>query len=156
MKVDFSDRDLETLRRLNRLRSGGPSPELVALGRKLDSKYEASTRLAVYGSLAPGRSNHGELAGLAGEWIANLAVRGELKEQGWGIHLGFPALRWSPDGALVPAQLFVSADLPGHWPRLDRFEGPDYQRILVPMLDHDGDVAAVANLYQTVDRSMNG
>jgi hypothetical protein len=47
----------------------------------------------------------------------------------------------------VDVQLFVSPDLPGHWDRLDRFEGEDYSRILVPLF-RDRAVVEVANLYQ--------
>lgn len=70
--------------------------------------------LAVYGSLAPGRSNHGQLAGLAGTWVAG-TVRGRLRDNGWGAGLGYPALTLAGDGEAIAVQLFVSADLPAHW-----------------------------------------
>lgn len=75
-----------------------------------------------------------------------LSVTGELVHAGWGDDLGYPALRWSPGGSAVDVQLFVSADLPSHWARLDEFEGSEYLRIVVPVHSQDG-VVALANLY---------
>lgn len=98
-------------------------------------------RLATYGSLAPGRPNHHHLDGLAGRWLAGY-VTGRLVDAGWGAGLGFPALVVDPDGARVDVQVFESPDLPAHWPRLDAFEGEQYQRTLVPVHTPDGDVPA--------------
>ncbi|MFQ5528397.1 MAG: gamma-glutamylcyclotransferase [Thermoanaerobaculia bacterium] len=148
---DFLDSDLGRLERVNRLRSAGAGAEHEEVEAALESRFRASVRLAVYGSLAPGRSNHDQVAELAGEWTSGLSVRGELRELGWGVHYGFPALRWSMSGGEVPVQLFVSEDLPRHWSRLDQFEGSDYVRILVPVLK-DGEVETVANLYEARER----
>lgn len=87
-------------------------------------------RLAVYGSLAPGRSNHHQLAGLAGHWRVG-SVRGRLVAEGWAATEGYPALFLDPEGPVIEIQLFESADLPQHWQRLDDFEGPGYRRIAV-------------------------
>lgn len=97
--------------------------------------------LAVYGTLAPGRSNHHELAGLAGRWSHGW-VRGLLLPQGWGAAAGYPGLLLDDDGALVAVQLFHSDDLPAHWARLDAFEGPGYCRTLVMASTPEGDVPA--------------
>ena len=43
--------------------------------------------------------------------------------------------------------LLTSTDLPAHWDRLDEFEGSEYQRILVPVIDRER-VIAVANIYE--------
>ena len=110
---------------------------------------EPETKLAVYGTLAPGEVNHWQLAGIQGTWSDGF-VRGDLQHTGWGAEHGFPALAWRPDGERVPAKLFVAADLERHWRRLDEFEGDGYRRILVPVED-DGGIIAVANLY--ADRS---
>jgi gamma-glutamylcyclotransferase (GGCT)/AIG2-like uncharacterized protein YtfP len=80
--------------------------------------------LAVYGTLAPGRPHHHQLAGLAGSWSHGW-VRGLLIERGWGAALGGPGMLLDDDGANVAVQLFASADLPQHWARLDALEGPD-------------------------------
>lgn len=85
-------------------------------------------RLAVYGSLAPGQSNHHQLAGLAGEWRA-ATVRGWKVESGWGEAQGYPGLRPDPDGPQVAVLVFSSDDLAAHWARLDAFEGEEYARV---------------------------
>jgi gamma-glutamylcyclotransferase (GGCT)/AIG2-like uncharacterized protein YtfP len=94
-------------------------------------------RLAVYGTLAPGRSNHGQLAGLAGDWSHGV-VRGALHQAGWGAGEGYPGLTLDPEGAEVPVQVFTSPDLPAHWARLDAFEGADYRRVEVTVTGADG------------------
>ena len=91
---------------------------------------EAETRLAVYGTLAPGRSNHHQLAGLSGRWRTG-TVRGRLFASGWGAALGYPGLVLDEHGDAVEVQLFESPDLPAHWRRLDEFEGSGYQRVAV-------------------------
>jgi 4'-phosphopantetheinyl transferase len=101
-------------------------------------------RLAVYGTLAPGKSNHGQLAGLSGKWSQG-TVRGTLRPAGWGLTHGFPGLIWNPSGDRVAVQVFDSQDLERHWDRLDAFEGEDYQRLLVPV-EQDGSLV-VANIY---------
>jgi gamma-glutamylcyclotransferase (GGCT)/AIG2-like uncharacterized protein YtfP len=87
-------------------------------------------RLAVYGTLAPGRSNHHVLDGLIGEWRKG-TVRGRLIADGWAATEGYPALFLDPQADTVEVQLFVSTDLPEHWERLDDFEGPGYRRTAV-------------------------
>jgi gamma-glutamylcyclotransferase (GGCT)/AIG2-like uncharacterized protein YtfP len=101
-------------------------------------------RLAVYGSLAPGKSNHHQLEGLTGDWRPG-AVRGWLKDAGWGSGQGFPGLAPDPAGPEVPVQIFISADLPAHWGRLDAFEGADYRRVLIKVATPDGSIEA--NIY---------
>jgi gamma-glutamylcyclotransferase (GGCT)/AIG2-like uncharacterized protein YtfP len=101
----------------------------------------AETRLAVYGSLAPGRANHRQLAGLSGEWRRG-SVRGRRLGQGWGAALGFPGLILDPEGDEVAVQLFESVDLPEHWARLDAFEGDSYRRVVTQVRIGDGEVDA--------------
>ncbi len=91
------------------------------------------TRLAVYGTLAPGQPNHHELADLSGQWRAG-TVRGRFVSEGWGATLGYPALVLDPAGDTIAVQLFTSPDLPTHWPRLDAFEGEEYQRVVAEVL----------------------
>jgi gamma-glutamylcyclotransferase (GGCT)/AIG2-like uncharacterized protein YtfP len=98
-------------------------------------------RLAVYGSLAPGRSNHHQLAGLAGDWAPG-ALRGRVFQDGFGTGGRFPGLQLDPDGPDVAVQVFTSADLPAHWARLDRFEGADYVRVEIEVTTAQGPVAA--------------
>lgn len=109
------------------------------------AEHRAQGRLIVYGSLAPGREHHDQLAGLAGEWRDGW-VTGVLHDRGWGAGLGYPALEWRARGPRVTAKLFTSPDLPAHWPRLDRFEGPDYRRIVAPFHELDGS-ETLAHVY---------
>ena len=54
-----------------------------------NSKKSADTRLATYGTLAPGRDNNEQLADLKGFWQQG-TVRGRLVEAGWGQNLVIP------------------------------------------------------------------
>lgn len=121
-----------------------------AVERELEASARPSIRLAVYGSLAPGESNHRMLSGIAGEWHQG-EVTGRLLDSGWGAELGFPALTLDPDGAPVPVQILVSPDLRQEWSRLDEFEGDDYRRVLVLVELQDG-AAEVANIYEAAAR----
>jgi gamma-glutamylcyclotransferase (GGCT)/AIG2-like uncharacterized protein YtfP len=78
-----------------------------------------STRLAVYGSLAPGEVNHHVVETITGVWEDGF-VHGKLHMKGWGRHVGFPGLIWLPrSGERVPVRLFTSQELPAHWSRID-------------------------------------
>lgn len=109
----------------------------------------ATCRLAVYGSLAPGQSNHHQLHGLAGRWIEG-TVRGQLYQDGWGADLGYPGLVLDPGGPAVGVDLFDSPDLADHWIRLDEFEGSGYRRAVTTVSTAEGDL--LASIYVvTVD-----
>jgi len=106
---------------------------------------EPVTRLFVYGTLAPGRSNAHVLATLSGRWEV-AEVSGYLFPDGCEGSYGYPALILpgsegeTPDPESVPraaGRLFVSADLPAYWPELDAFEGPAYRRVRVPVWGAD-------------------
>lgn len=98
-------------------------------------------RLAVYGSLAPGRPNHHHLSDLAGTWRSGV-VWGRLINDGWGADLGFPGLMLAPDGAPLEVQMLESPELAAHWPRLDAFEGEGYTRVQVNVATDEGFVQA--------------
>ncbi|MEM7330071.1 MAG: gamma-glutamylcyclotransferase [Pseudomonadota bacterium] len=89
----------------------------------------AQHRLATYGTLAPGRSNHHELADLKGDWSQGF-VRGHLIASGWGAAEGFPGIQLDPQGPRVEVNVLEAPDLPNHWRRLDVFEGVEYQRVV--------------------------
>lgn len=101
----------------------------------------ADLRLATYGTLAPGRVNHRELAGLKGGWRQG-TVRGRLVAAGWGATLGYPGLVLDPQGTPVEVYLFESSELPDHWPRLDEFEGAGYRRVVTQVRTANGEVDA--------------
>ena len=96
-------------------------------------------RLFVYGSLAPGRTNEHLLAGVRGTW-APASVRGTLRQEGWGIAIGYPAIVLDPSGEEVQGLIFTSNELAAHWSRLDAFEGEDYQRVFTSVKLEDGTV----------------
>ena len=104
-------------------------------------KALAETRLATYGTLAPGRVNNGQLADISGFWRQG-TVRGRLVEAGWGAELGYPGLILDPAGQVIEVHLFESPDLPYHWPRLDKFEGVGYRRVVTQVSTLDGDLGA--------------
>jgi gamma-glutamylcyclotransferase (GGCT)/AIG2-like uncharacterized protein YtfP len=109
----------------------------------IQAAHAPSRRLAVYGTLAPGESNHHLVAPLGGVWSRG-TVRGRRTVR------RFPAFTWDEAAPPVPVHLLVAAGLPHHWPALDEFEGADYCRILVPVVLDRGGSLVVANLYTTV------
>ena len=96
------------------------------------------TRLAVYGTLAPGRMNHHQISALSGTWQRGI-VKGELFASGWGAALGFPGLVLNPLGPSVNVDLFESVELPKHWARLDEFEGAGYRRVVTTVITDEGE-----------------
>ena len=122
---------------LTGFREGRPLEEALREAHAATFPSSADARLAVYGSLAPGRVNHGRLAGLAGTWTKG-SVKGRLLSAGWGAALGFPGLVLDPDGEDVEVFLLSSADLPGRWPELDAFEGSGYRRAVAEVQTADG------------------
>jgi gamma-glutamylcyclotransferase (GGCT)/AIG2-like uncharacterized protein YtfP len=138
---------VEHVQLVNRRRREGSSDGSPRLEEELETRFAVSSHLAVYGSLAPGRSNHYLLQDLAGEWSEGV-VRGSMEDVGWGAVQGYPALRWDPQGEQkVRAYLLVSPELPRHWMQLDAFEGESYVRVLVTV-ELDGGGIAIANLYE--------
>jgi gamma-glutamylcyclotransferase (GGCT)/AIG2-like uncharacterized protein YtfP len=121
-------------------------PAMRARGPKF--RIVSVHRLAVYGSLAPGKSNHHMLASYAGTWTRG-RVRGDLVNAGWGAAGGFPGLIPRPDGPWIPVQIFESAELPNAWKALDEFEGIEYRRVLIEVFSEDSDDESmfVANIY---------
>ncbi|WP_421983126.1 thioesterase family protein [Roseibium sp.] len=98
-------------------------------------------RLATYGTLAPGRANHAQLADIPGRWREG-SVRGRLVQSGWGAALGFPGLVLDPEGQTIEVLVFESSELVEHWDRLDAFEGEGYERIETLVRTEAGDVPA--------------
>lgn len=108
---------------------------------------EAGTRLAVYGTLAPGKANHRQLDGLAGAWEPGW-IRGRMARATRGEHTGLPGLIPDPQGEAIPVQVFTSPDLPAHWDRLDRFEGEVFRRVAVRIVL--GETEVEAQLYALI------
>jgi len=98
----------------------------------IETLFQPSLALAVYGTLAPGASNAAMMATIPGQWRTG-RVRGHRYENSAGAAIGYPGMVWDMAASPHPVQLFQSTDLPQHWPRLDEFEGDGYVRILVPI-----------------------
>ena len=126
--------------------------------RHLDDIFGTCHTLAVYGTLAPGQPNHHVLTPLGGEWTDGL-IEGDLIQSGWGADLGYPGFRPREGGEAVAVQVLRAPLLASAWPDLDRFEGPGYERILVPVFGtelgpwHAGKrrLRTVANLYAATE-----
>jgi len=145
--ADLGDGLEKVLLRVNALRyAAEPAVAWTVAEELLNSLFRTSNHFAVYGTLAPGAPNHHVLESLSGEWRDG-SVHGDLHQTGWGAQQGYPAIRWNPRSGQVPVKLLVSEDLEHHWERLDKLEGPEYQRILVPVFMSD-EVVAVANIYE--------
>lgn len=108
--------------------------------------------LAVYGTLAPGRSNHEVVAGIGGRWV-EVVIRGRRFTARWRDTPGFPGFEPDPDGPVVEALVLLADDLPDHWARLDAFEGPGYRRVEIDVFDRadpDGQPVGRAYVYETL------
>jgi gamma-glutamylcyclotransferase (GGCT)/AIG2-like uncharacterized protein YtfP len=134
----------DTLSRINHARARGEGEDHDRIETLFDGP---STRLAVYGSLAPDEVNHWVIEGIGGTWSDGY-VRGAVRMKGWGSHVGFPGMMWIPDSdERIPVKLFTSEELPEQWDHIDTFEGGDYVRILVPV-EIVGGAPVIANIYQ--------
>ena len=100
-----------------------------------------SNRLAVYGTLMRGKSNHRVIEDITGEWRCGF-VHGRLEE-----HYGFPFFVPDASGDVIPVDVLSSAELPASWERIDRFEGAWYNRCLVPVHDFGDEILFIANIY---------
>ena len=126
--------------------------------RQLDALFRTSHTLAVYGTLAPGQPNHHIVAPLGGEWTEGL-IKGDLLPMGWGAALGYPGFRPRVGGDAVAVRVLTAPLLASAWPTLDRFEGPGYRRILVPVFSTEPSpgqagerwLYTVANLYAATE-----
>jgi gamma-glutamylcyclotransferase (GGCT)/AIG2-like uncharacterized protein YtfP len=147
---------MELVRSANAVRrrtgaSGGASRGRTDVEAQLESRFRTGERLAVYGSLAPGRQNHHIVEPLGGTWTEGV-VEGDLFRHGWGTAIGFPALRLRPGGPAVSVHVLTSAALRTAWEDLDAFEGAEYRRVLVPVWSSGEREArvlvTVANIYE--------
>ena len=106
-----------------------------------------SRRLAVYGTLRPGREDHHVLSAIQGIW--NRAwIEGHLFEAR-GLPAFRPDSRDSEPATRHGIDLLESPTLVDKWPQLDEFEGSGYRRSLVVVYRED-DSATVANVYEYV------
>jgi hypothetical protein len=91
-------------------------------------------------------------------------VEGDLFSAGWVAALGYPGFRPRAGGDDVTVHVLNASSLATAWADLDSFEGPGYQRILVPVFDKkpgSGQAGerrpyTVANLYSPLEASPSG
>lgn len=147
--LDAANATRPSIRETGELAAGRPR-----LLQDLQDRFQVEHQLATYGTLAPGKSNHHVVQPLGGTWRDGF-VEGDLLDLGWGAALGFRALLPRLGGESVPVKLLTTARLETAWEELDLFEGPDYERLLVPVfaearsLQAEGMPIAVAYLYAT-------
>jgi len=120
--------------------------EISKFEAELEASYRCSHNLVVYGTLAPGRVNYNQVEHIVGTWRDDVYVEGEFVTSGWAVEFGYPMIRWKPGSSHVASYLLTSEMLPAYWPDLDRFEGSEYCRILVPVFDEHG-LVTVGNVY---------
>lgn len=108
------------------------------------------SRLFVYGTLAPGRSNAHMLSDIAGSW-QKASIRGRLVQEGWGAQQGFPGVILDASGPSVDGFVLTSDALQDEWARLDEFEGAQYQRVATTAQLEDGRFVRV-HVYQVGPR----
>jgi len=85
------------------------------------------TKLAAYGTLRPGEVNHNIVADIDGIWRDG-TITGEVSQV-----RDYPSFVWKVSGPEVPVKVLFSNSLHEEYPRIDRFEGEFYERVLVPV-----------------------
>ncbi len=105
--------------------------------------------LAVYGTLRPGEVNAFVLLDMPGQWMDGF-VRGYLYEITWGPAEGYPGVTLDPDGQLVPVSVLLSDRWPKDFWKVDRFEGPGYERRPTILYDTDGETLGEVSIYETL------
>ena len=86
-----------------------------------------SSRLAIYGTLAPGEPNHSLVKDIPATWLDGEIV-GYLRTKN-----GLPTFDWRTDGSTVQVKVLNSESLTSNWKRLDQFEGNGYYRGFIPV-----------------------
>lgn len=106
-----------------------------------------SHRLAAYGTLRPGESNHHIVSHIEGEWLPGEAT-GYVREVA-----GYPSYCFQEGGQGIKVEVLISGDLPRYYPDIDYFEGELYVRILVPVrLEKGSGNIVICNIYEGVEK----
>ena len=80
--------------------------------------------LLVYGTLAPGESNHYMMKDIPGVW-KTAYFKGIVLKKDWGKWNGYPGIILDNESDEIKGYVFSSRELKEHWDRLDNFEGND-------------------------------
>ncbi len=106
---------------------------------------DGSETLAVYGSLAPGETNHWVVSRIKGEWKRG-TVAGHVFEITWGAAEGYLGFLPDDEGPPIDVAVLTSNELDKKWREIDDFEGPGYERR--PIEVHlDSDERCDAQIY---------
>lgn len=84
-------------------------------------------RLLVYGTLAPGQVNEKILSGIPGIWTEGF-VKGMVETRN-----GLPEFKWRTNSDEIKIKVFNSDVLVQHIEKINKFEGSNYRRILIPV-----------------------
>ena len=93
--------------------------------------------LLVYGTLAPGESNHYMMKDISGVW-KTAYFKGKVLKKDWGKWNGYPGIILDNESDEIKGYVFSSRELKEHWDRLDEFEGKDYSRVKTSAKLEDG------------------
>jgi gamma-glutamylcyclotransferase (GGCT)/AIG2-like uncharacterized protein YtfP len=107
----------------------------LSLSRMIESA--SKTALALYGSLAPGESNHWVVSRIAGDWVGG-TIQGYTFDLTWGPAEGYEGFVPDLEGPDVAVAVLVSNQLDHRWREIDDFEGVGYERRLLPVRLDDG------------------
>lgn len=100
-------------------------------------------KLIVYGTLTPGASNESVLKGIDGLW-QDCKIRGKIMH-----YAGLKYFKWNPNAGEINVKMFISKSLSDELSSVDRFEGGNYHRILIPA--KVGEHWVIANIYERND-----
>tara|TARA_Y100000816_G_C25752181_1_gene395459 strand:+ start:68 stop:403 length:336 start_codon:yes stop_codon:yes gene_type:complete len=102
--------------------------------------------LLVYGTLAPGESNHYMMKDIPGVW-KTAYFKGIVLKKDWGKWTGYPGIILDNEADEIKGYVFSSRELKEHWDRLDEFEGKDYSRVKTSAKLEDGTLIE-AHIYE--------
>lgn len=103
---------------------------------------ENKTVLIVYGSLAPGESNHHIISHIDGQW-SKASIKGRIIDNGWSSRTGYPEFQRTSeeDSETVEVFAFISEELDEHWDHIDAFERTEsYIRSKIPCVLEGGKI----------------
>ncbi len=118
--------------------SGAVKPVLLKLLELIFNKPDQ--KLVVYGTLASSAPNESILEEIRGIW-QECKIKGEISS-----YSGLKYFNWNPKEAEIDSKIFVSKFLPHELPNIDRLEGSNYHRILIPVKIED--YFLIANIYE--------
>jgi gamma-glutamylcyclotransferase (GGCT)/AIG2-like uncharacterized protein YtfP len=98
--------------------------------------HHPERRLLTYGTLSPGGANAHMLASISSS-PRSVQIKGKIIPKNG---LSYYDRYYRSADPMISCVLLESDDLPLIWPRLDDFEGTEYQRILVPYLVDENEV----------------